>query len=337
MKLISKKEAKNIPLADFLSLLGFEPDKTYIAQYMYKSPFRSGKKGQTERTASLSVSLKTNTFFDHGDPAFRGDIIDFMSFYRNIPLKEMPRILAEIQKVWTGVNQILLSPAMHKDYVKPIPTFKEEKTTSKLEIIRIKELFSYPLLNQLRERRISSDVARKYLKEVEYKTYAKQTKPFYAWGFANDSQGYELRNKVYKGCSKKDISSIVIHSQPDYVAIFEGHADFLSYLSAHPDHHFDGFIILNGAELWKRSITRLLEWQPRYVQLFLDNDEAGDRNTDIFLGRFKSTLKTAQARERQEAEAKAMMEKLAPLGVEFFDERHLYKKFKDYNEFICDS
>jgi len=63
--------------------------------------------------------------------------------------------------------------------------------------------------------------------------YTYNGKSYFALAFANESGGYELRNRYYKGCyGHKDISLIPgRNTASKSVAVFEGFMDFLSALT----------------------------------------------------------------------------------------------------------
>lgn len=295
-----------IPLHEYLAQIGLQPDKQAGSQYLYKSPFRAGKKGGIEKTASLSVNIDTYKFYDHGDARYNGNIIDFVAFLNNWNAqKDMLKIFDEIKKTMGGrVQQILKSPEIEKAIYKTANV----KTESKIRIAEVKELFSYPLLDYIKSRKISEKTARKYLKEVHYFAYDRQTKPYYALGFKNNSGGYELRNKNFQGCSVKGITTIVFNENIKRVAIFEGFFDFLSFLEHQPAHDIDAIIVLNSAGIWESALENISTWLPEEVSLYLDNDKTGSEKTALFIER---------------------------LGEMAKDQRSIFKNFKDYNDFLC--
>ena len=68
-------------------------------------------------------------------------------------------------------------------------------------------------------------------KEIHYELRGRK---FFALGFKNQSEGFEIRNPYYKGCIKTKDISIIRHQNGEiqcHVCIFEGFMDFLSYLT----------------------------------------------------------------------------------------------------------
>jgi hypothetical protein len=62
-------DAKQIAIQDYLSRLGFEPDKIRGNNYWYRSPLRN------ERDASFKVNTRFNVWYDHGSGE-GGNILD---------------------------------------------------------------------------------------------------------------------------------------------------------------------------------------------------------------------------------------------------------------------
>ena len=93
------------------------------------------------------------------------------------------------------------------------------------------------------------------MKEVRF---ALAGKTCYALGFKNDSGGYELRNKNFKGSgSPKDIR--FIENGSNTLAVFEGFFDFLSYRSLYykQQGHLGNFLVLNSASFFEKSLQKL--------------------------------------------------------------------------------
>ena len=87
-----------------------------------------------------------------------------------------------------------------------VPDVKKQKQPPTFTEIGVFPLKSPALLAYLRERKIDTDVARNECVEVHYTCNGKR---YYAIGFRNRSDGYELRNRWFKGCiAPKDISYI---------------------------------------------------------------------------------------------------------------------------------
>jgi hypothetical protein len=146
-------------------------------------------------------------------------------------------------------------------------------------ITNVKELSNIQLINYLDSRKIKSHFAIKYCKEVSFRL---KDRNFYAIGFQNDSKGYELRCKYFKGsCTPKDVT--LIKNNADILLVFEGFIDFLSWFDCKlffaGDHDY---LILNTLSFLNKSKALIKEYDE--VLLFLDNDEAGKKATAELIG-----------------------------------------------------
>ncbi len=242
-------EAKQIPITEYLTGLGFEPTKIRGADYWYHSPFRE------ERTPSFKVNTNLNVWFDHGTGE-GGTILDLGAKLNQCTLSEF------LEKLSLGNYQ----PSLHRQP-------NTEKPESKLEVLAVNKISSPDLLYYLRTRGISIDLAREYCKEVDFRIGERKYK---AIGFPNQSNAFELRNSWFKGSSSpKDIS--IINNTSSSVSVLEGFIDFLSVMQV--DHkqtsemiHSNDFLILNSLSLLTRSIPLLQSYKT--VNIFLDNDLA---------------------------------------------------------------
>ncbi|WP_292224201.1 toprim domain-containing protein [Brevundimonas sp.] len=137
--------------------------------------------------------------------------------------------------------------------------------------------------------------------------YSNNGKTYFAIGFKNDSLGYELRSKYFKGsCSPKQITSIC--SGQSTAMVFEGFMDFLSFLSlpAGLSRFPADYFILNSVSLVKNVLQVLKSY--RRIMTFLDNDAAGENCSQELQQRFK--------------------EKMLNLS-------YLFSPYKDLNDFLC--
>ena len=139
-------------------------------------------------------------------------------------------------------------------------------------------LSSPALFSYLRQRGINTELAKRECREVRYLT---DGKPYFAVGFPNRSGGYEIRNKLFKGCiAPKDITHIRQGEPKEACCLFEGFMDYLSFLTLRlercPDHpELDGqdYIVLNSTANLSKAIHPLGGYGR--IHCFLDNDRAG--------------------------------------------------------------
>ena len=278
-------EIKQTDLVSYLSLLGHEPVKVRGVNYWYLSPFRE------EKTASFKINRKLNRWWDFG-LGQGGSIIDFGTLYHQCSVSDFLRMFREKPE---RVNK-------HKvHYHERVLDHPDESVT----ILKVKPLFSTPLLHYLSLRKIPINVADRFCREVVYRLHCKD---YYAIGFPNDAGGYELRNPFTKlSSSPKDITSI--DSGKEEVAVFEGFFDLLSLLAAKGIKQADrlNFIVLNSLSLFDRA--RLYMEAHQKVYLYLDRDAAG-------------LHKTRQA---------------LALSDRYVDRSNLYRRYKDLNEWLIQS
>jgi hypothetical protein len=155
-------------------------------------------------------------------------------------------------------------------------------------------------LDYLSHRKLNINIVRKYCPEIYYTSGARK---YFAIGFENDSGGYELRNRYFKGCTSKDVTTICSGSQS--CLVFEGFIDFLSYLTFQNSMYVqESVIVLNSTSNLKKAIPIVTNYQT--VNAFLDNDKAGKEALNILQSFCKSLN----------------------------DKSDLYFPYKDFNEFL---
>ena len=161
-------------------------------------------------------------------------------------------------------------------------------------------------MQYLTERQIDLGVARKHCQEIYYKHNGK---PYFALAFGNESGGYEIRNKYFKGCiSPKDIT--VVNNNSPSCAILEGFMDYLSFLTLCAGKGVDtskyDYLILNSVAKLSKATAMVSNYQTLHA--YLDNDTAG-RNA------------TAELRKI--------------FGSRLVDHAENYREYKDLNDYPC--
>ena len=245
------KEIKSIPLATFLSQLGHSPVKTQGNRLWYNSPLRQ------EHTASFKVQADINCWYDFGIGK-GGNIIDLAAeLYQSNDLRYLMDCIARCVSVSPTQTVASSSPQRHS-----APSFTD---------IEVLPLRHHALVAYLQERGIPAQIAVKHCKQIHYSCRGKR---YYAVGFANESGGYETRNKYFKGCiAPKDISLRRIRDGPtNDVAVFEGFIDYLSAITLGIIQGTDA-IILNSVSNVGKAIPYLRDYST--IHCYLDNDDAG--------------------------------------------------------------
>lgn len=250
-KKINCYEANQLSIVDFLERNSITPTKIIGNEYWYYSPFRE------ETQPSFHVNIKLNRWYNFQDNT-GGKLIDLI-----IKLYD-----CSVTEALEKVSQI--NPFIHKPFNKGV----KDKSNG-MEITRVEEIKNHYLVNYIKSRKISLDIARNYCAEVYYKTNGKE---LYAIGFKNNSGGYELRTPYWKGTkAPKDIT--LIENGSKRVCVFEGFMDFLSLLEIMKDRkiHSD-YLVLNSNANLNRASRSLINYERVYY--FLDNDSSGNNTTE---------------------------------------------------------
>jgi DNA primase len=270
-------DIKQISIREYLERKGIFPAKGNEAKGMYFSPLRK------DNNMSFSVDYTRNIWFDHGIGK-GGSIIDLVSRLEDCSIYQAIKQLEENFFSFYRNENILVE--------NPIPAIK---------IVNVKELTNSALLSYFNERQINTEIAKLHCSEIHYLV---NDKSYFAIGFQNDSGGYELRNKYFKGCTSKDISSV--KSGHESCQFFEGFMDFLSFLTMkNQEHPFADVIVLNSLA----NLSKVKNLLPEYKNIiaFLDNDEAG----------------------------KKAIQELKTSCKEVDDQSVHYTNYKDLNDYLC--
>lgn len=274
------EQAKDLDIVDYLSKAGHEPQKISGNHYWYYSPFRS------ERTPSFKVNRTLNRWYDFADGK-GGNLVDLGILMHKCDVSNF------LQKLEKDIITISKQPS------KPL----QSEQDNQIIIISDFSIRSYPLIKYVQQRRISLDIAEKYLREVRYQI---GDKTYYALGFKNNAGGYELRNQNFKGSSSPKEITFIDNGSKD-LAVFEGFFNFLSYLALVDKQQAEkpNILVLNSTSFFEKSLPKMQEHHR--VKLFLDNDKTGNKYTQ-----------QALSMDQQK----------------FSDERRLYQKYNDLNDWM---
>ena len=284
-------EIKKIKLADYLQSLGYTPVKQQGRSLWYKSPLRN------ETDASFKVNTELNQWYDFGIGK-GGNII---------------ALAAELYHS-ENVAYLLERIAERTPYIRPATfSFGKQKThNSSFQGVQVGELSSPALIDYLRERGINIELAKRECKELRYEY---EGKTYFVVGFPNIADGYELRNRYFKGClAPKDITHIRQQGEQRLVCyLFEGFMDYLSFLTIrmnnNPEEPRTGeqdYMVLNSVTNLSKA-EQLLRPYSR-IGCFLDNDQAGQRAYENLKRMFGNRLQ---------------------------DMSYHYKEHKDLNDYLC--
>lgn len=268
------QQAKNISIKSIMESFSLFPSKGNDRTAFYFALDRE------ERTPSLSVNFVGNTAFDFGT----GKKFDNVSLVQ-------------------AIKQCSISDALK--YIAGLDhAFAKEKITlereTSFEILTIKDLEHPALIQYLYSRKINFET--NYLREIHYEISGKK---YFGIAFENNSGGIEIRNKYAKLClGKKDIS--IFENNSSTLQIFEGFMDFMSFKNMEEifGNPSADYVVLNSISLIYLLEKMIKKYEK--VELYLDNDNAGDKGTIELKNIFPNAS----------------------------DQRGLYKEFKDINDFL---
>ena len=248
------KQFNSIPLEEVLLSLGHLPTKQNEIEAWYLNPFAN------ESQASFKINKSLNYWYLFSE-GIGGTSTDFMKKYLNASVNE---VLAWVEKQsFSSFQQQRISNQ------------KAENLSKQYEIIEIKNVQHPSLLEYLRERKVGNQT--QFLHEIHYRM---KDKNYFGIGFKNDSGGYEIRNKYSKIClGKKDISTI--QNGAESLRVFEGFFDFLSFKNVEKflQKEPSDYLILNSVSMISKIKNSIENYEN--IELYFDNDEAGDRGIEM--------------------------------------------------------
>ena len=268
MATISCAEAKKIDMVQYLSDLGFEPQKIRGNDYWYHSPFRK------ETDPSFKVNRKFNVWYDHGLQK-GGNLIDFGILFHECSVSEL---LQKIERKNTFSSH-------QQNHLNRPASFINAGEKAKIAIMDIRDSIKLLSLQEyLSIRKIPLKIANHYCKEIDFQLYdCKYT----VIGFKNSAGGYELRSANFKASSSPKEVTLIGHDFSKSILVFEGFFDFLSYQAIHhrklillPKQQRN-FLILNSIGFVEKMKPRLEKYTS--VHLYLDRDSKGLSVTKDFL------------------------------------------------------
>ncbi len=258
-------EANAISIKQYLSENGIQPTKDRGYYGMYHSPFRE------DNNASLKVDYNQNVWHDFGTGE-GGGLIDLVMRMENCSFHEaITRLERKYSHADVGTYQSANIPTSNFSFHRKNPDSDLKSPESSITLQNVQPISNSALIEYLHERRISIDIARIHCSEVHYSV---NSKPYYAVGFRNDKGGYELRNKYFKGCTSKDITSVTRNST--HCLLFEGFMDYLSFLTTQKQQNAPvDVIVLNSLTNLPKVKNALTAYKS--IWTFFDNDVAGKR------------------------------------------------------------
>jgi len=277
-------EANAMSIKQYLSEKGIQPVKDRGYYGMYYSTFRE------DHNASLKVDYNKNVWHDFGTGE-GGGIIDLVMKMQNSTFYEAITMLEKEQEKFSSFSFHGNQNHLPAGNLKPEPA---------ISIQKMQTLNNPALIDYLKERRINIDIARTHCSEIYYSV---NDKTYFAVGFQNDLGGYELRNKYFKGCTSKDITSIMQNN--NHCLLFEGFMDYLTFLTMKNIQYFPvDVIVLNSLANLPKVKNTLVSYKS--ISAFLDNDQTG----------------------------KKAVQELESICKDVIDQSFFYSKNKDLNEYL---
>lgn len=288
-------EIKQISIRQYLADLGIYPAKDHSHYGMYHSPFRE------DHDASMKVDYPKNLWIDYGTNE-GGTLIDLVMKLENCSLHEAISML-ERKYTCTDVDSYQRSskPTSSFSFHREKSEINSKSPEPSISILKVQSISNSALIEYLNERRISLSIARIYCREVHYSV---NDKPYYAVGFQNDKEGYELRSKYFKGCTSKDVTSV--KQTKNHCVLFEGFMDYLSFLTIQKQQNAPvDVIVLNSLTNLPKVNSSLTAYKG--ICTFFDNDQTGEK----------------------------AVQKLQSIYNNVNDLSYFYSGYKDLNEYLC--
>lgn len=278
-------EAKKISIVEYLKQIGYSPVKIRNGQYWYLSPLRE------ETTPSFKVNERLGEWYDFGI-AEGGDLIELGKRMYNT--NDIHTVLTMIERDSNGLTK------EKKLDVHPSYTNVEDDMID----LRVMPLRNYALTTYLQSRGVDIGIATTFCKEIHYTL---RQKKYFAIAFPNKSGGFEVRNPYYKGCIKNKDVSVFYHTNgmtQEHICVFEGFMDFLSYMTLRKKGNMEicvdsmvDVLVMNSVANLRKSMDFLEPYKE--IHCYLDNDLAGQKTVETFVGLFREKVRNESARYRE--------------------------------------
>ena len=285
----------------------------------------------SQRTGSIAVDHRANVWYDHA-AGRGGDVLEAVQVFENKTFAQSVEQLSDLPTERTVIPK------------------NKPKVATKIKIEGVKKISHPALGNYIRTRGLEPDEISNFAKEVHWENKGKK---YFAVGFPNESGGWVLRSSIFKGNILGGGISIQILGNPERIKIFEGWFDFLSYLKLSGATDFKAIILNSTANLKLSLILDTLE-ENEVVDLYLDNDDTGEKYTSFFLkaaqlyhycrsnaistdwdlnklkdtrDKFEKLISTLKISSKD-------VEGIWRFQTEVTDQRYRYKGFEDLNELL---
>lgn len=280
------KILKQVPIVGYLADKGINPTLKSGAWLMYHSPLRD------DSTPSFGVNPTKNIFNDLGSDD-KGNIIELVMLMEHLNFSSACSFLEG--STFTNID---------KPFSFTSSSQAPESSHKQTQIVAVKPLQHFALIEYCKSRAISFAVAYQYLKEVGYT--AKNDKKYFGLGFINDNGGYAVRSQLRGGkinIGSQYYTSIIV-SDSQSVMVFEGFFNFLSAVEYYGRTPSMTAIILNSTSNLNKAFPTISQYAKIYA--YLDNDDSGRK----------------------------ALEKLKQRCTNVIDQSEIYHEYNDFNEFL---
>lgn len=259
-------DINKLSIIDFLSSIGYYPERKYNGYWLYKSFINP-----MQQTGSLKISFD-NLWVDYSDNNRGGTLIDLiLLIYPELNVSDIVRNFNQ------GVFSFHQLTTASNNY--------EEMTSEPITILKEEVITNHESLCQylVAERGIDIKVAIRYLKAYQYRVKGKE---YWNLGTENHLGGYNLFSKGFK-CATRQGVTLFVNGNTLSRIYFEGIIDFLSFLMIYPEQeNRHDYCILNSVNNLKKTLKAhslkqsTIPLKQRTITFF-DRDRSGDRATDL--------------------------------------------------------
>ena len=251
-----------------LDYLGDKVVRKTSCGYLARCPWSEDKH------PSLTITPNGKGWQDHVTGE-HGNLIDLVM--KSLNTTDLSRVCNEFEKV------------QQKSFSFDSSKEEEEMGFASFELLPLKSpgLFAY-----LHKRRVNLDIAKRFLKEAHYSIKTRDDDSYlYALAYPNDKGGAELRSAKYKGGTSPKWITTHLELENAPLVVFEGFMDMLSFatLCNGVKHNY---ITLNSIINVDAGIEAIQKNRERFEKIFLclDNDEGGNKATNILLQAFPHAI-----------------------------------------------
>ncbi|MCE6993122.1 hypothetical protein [Dyadobacter sp. CY323] len=320
------KDAKSIPLDEFLENLGQVCVKESYGRKWYKAPWRE------EKTASFVLTRDKQAWFDHAIGA-GGNIIDLALKYAN--LDGIPEALKFIENT-VGSGYTIPTIRQELKPVEPELPYYDLISANDFNIYSGRSLSKNA--QYLTSRGIDPKAVAPYLKDVKFTGRADRKKSYSGFGMQNNSGGFEVRRAgdwAKTSVGHKDVS--VFLADRDFAPwhTFYSMIDFCTFLTIDkPPIGTYNYLIVNGDAMIGRAAEgnkpeiighaeRFIETIPPGTMIHYPHDDS-----------WKNGIKTDLPIEKNSGlrAFNRLLDFVTHLGWGGGDMAYKYDGFKDWNE-----